>query len=337
MVTIGVIGAGYWGTNVVRTFQNMDGCSLKYVADTRPGRREFIAKNFPQTQVIDDYKTILQDPEIDAVSIVTPVETHFEIAREAILAGKHIYVEKPFTHKSESAAALVSLAKDHNVKILVGHLFEYHPVVEKVKTLIDEGCIGDIYLIEARRMNLRPPETKYNVIWDLGPHDFSIINMLLGESPQAVSANAHCFVKPDLIDNTNINLKYTGNRHAQVNLNWLTPNKTRELCVYGTNGVMVYNDIEPVDKIRIYGLGIDTRIGADAASSHALGYKPGDIRIPTIPGGQPLEIECRHFIDAVRDDSAIKSDGEDGLNVVRMIELANNSILNDGRWLSFAS
>ncbi|WP_457618714.1 Gfo/Idh/MocA family protein [Lutibacter sp.] len=336
MVTLGVIGAGYWGTNVIRTFLNIKACHLKYVADLKPGRRAFVEEYFPQVDyVVEDYQRILEDPEIDGVSIVTTVSTHYPIAKEALKAGKHIYVEKPFTANSQEAKELIQIAKEKNRKILVGHLFEYHPAVEKIKELLKEQRIGDIYYIYAERMNLRPPATEVNVVWDLAPHDLSIIFYLLDKKPITISAYGKAFVNPKLEDSVFFRLNFENGQYATVQLNWLIPEKTRRMIIFGSHGVIVYNDMEPVDKIRIYDEGIDTRKNATDDANIFLTYKPGDIVIPALPTGQPLDKECRHFIEAIDRNLPIRSDGIDGYNVVRSIELINESIKLNGKLLDF--
>jgi len=334
VVNIGIIGAGYWGTNVIRTFANLKDCNLKYVADVKPGRRKFIRDHFPNIIVVEDYKKILEDEDIHAVVIVTNIESHFEIAIDSINAGKHIYVEKPLAERSDQAKEIINLAKLKQKKILVGHLFVYHPVVEEIKKKLDSRIIGDIYYIDAQRMNLPPPATKVNIVWDLAPHDISIIYYLLDETPEKVVAFGECFRNQEKEDCVYFRLIFK-NRIANVHLSWLTPNKTRRMTLFGSKGVIVYDDMEVVDKIRIYEEGIDTRKSASAESDVFLTYKPGRIVIPPIPSGQPLDIECKHFIDCIKYDADIKTGGEDGFLVVKTIELINKSIKLGGKILSF--
>ncbi len=333
MITIGVVGAGYWGANIIRTFANLNSCRLKTVADPKSGRRDFVQNTFPSVEAVEDFRQILRDPAIDAVSIATPVNTHFEVAKEALLADKHVYVEKPFTHSGESARKLVELAEERGKKILVGHLFLYHPVIKTLKELIDAGRIGDLYCIEARRMNLRPPVSSVNVVWDLAPHDFSIINYLFGEKPKRLRAHGRAFKNPELADNVVVTLEYSKNRCAEVYVNWLNSDKTRRMTIFGAAGSIAYDDIQPVDKIRVYGEGIDSRIGAKDDEAVQLAYKPGDIVVPSIPGGQPLDLECRHFIECIENDLPILSDGENGYDVVRTLECVDASLAKDGAWV----
>lgn len=335
MISIGVIGAGYWGANIVRTFANIGTCCLKAVADPKPGRQAYIRQSFPAIEVRENYRDILEDSDIEAVAIATPVHTHFEIAREALLAGKHIYVEKPFTHSSKAAKELILLASRLQKKILVGHLFLYHPVIKKLKELVDSEQIGQVYCIDARRMNLRPPSSEVNVVWDLAPHDLSIVFYLIGEIPTRMRAHGRAFKNSRLEDSVTITIEFEGNRYANVYVNWLSSCKTREMMIFGTRGSMTYDDMQPVDKIRVYGEGIDTRIHAKDEDTLQLLYKPGDIVIPSIPSGQPLDIECRHFIECIEHDQPILSDGSNGYQVVRALECIDLSLAKDGDWICY--
>lgn len=337
MINIGIIGAGYWGPNLIRNFANLDNCYIKYVADLRQGRLEYVKKNYPEIETTTDYNVILEDKEILAVVIATPVTTHFKLGLETLNANKHVYIEKPFTATVEEAQELVRLAREKGKVLMVGHLFEYHPVVNKVKEILDSGKIGEIFYIDAARVNLGPPESEVNVIWDLAPHDLSIILYLLGETPTTVRCIGSNFRKDqwnDLIQASYITLGFKNNKFAQIHNSWLSPNKTRRMEIFGSNGVILYDEMRE-NKITIFDEGIDLRKSGGAKTSINLTYGIGKIEYPEIPAGEPLKIECEHFINCIETGKSPRSNGIDGMNVVKIIEKANLSITNNGATLEF--
>lgn len=337
MVNIGIIGAGYWGPNLIRNFSSLENCRVKYVADLRDGRLEFVKQNYPEIKTTNDYNIILEDKDILVVVIATPVTTHFKLGVEAFNANKHLYIEKPFTATAEEAQKLVRLAREKGKILMVGHLFEYHPAVNKVKEILDSGKIGEIFYIDAARINMGPPESEVNVIWDLAPHDLSIILYLLGETPITVRCIGSNFRKDqwnDLIQASYITLGFKNNKFAQIHNSWLSPNKTRRMEIFGSKGVILYDEMRE-NKITIFDEGIDLRKSGGAKTSINLTYGIGKIEYPEIHAGEPLKIECEHFINCIETGKSPRSDGIDGMNVVKIIEKANLSITNNGATLEF--
>ena len=333
MINIGIIGAGYWGPNLIRNFSSLENCHVKYVADLREARLEFVNNNFPDIHTTTDFQTIFDDQEIDAVVIATPVSTHLELGKKALEANKHVFIEKPFTTSVKEAEILVQLASEKDLRIMVGHLFEYHPAVIKIKEILDEGGIGDVYYIDIARLNLGPPETNANVIWDLAPHDISILLYLLGEIPNKVVGVGRSFRNDqwkNLIQASYITMEFPSGKFAQIHNSWLTPNKTRRLEIFGSKGVLVYDEMA-VNKLALFGEGIDLRLSGGSNTANNLNYSAGDISYPEIPNIEPLKNECNHFIECIVNNQTPKSDGVSGLNVVRIIESACNSI-NSKKW-----
>ena len=337
MINIGIIGAGYWGPNLIRNFNEIETCNLKYVSDLREGRLDFVKEKYPDIICTTNYKDILNDDSIDAVVIATPVNTHHKFGIEALKANKHIYIEKPFTSSSEEAKDLVKLAEEKGRVVMVGHLFKYHPAVRKIKSLIDEGAIGDIYYIDASRINMGPPESEVNVIWDLAPHDLSIVLYLLGEAPNSVRAMGHDFKKDQwqgLTQASYINLDFNNGSFVTIHNSWVSPNKTRRLEIFGSKGVILYDEMKD-KKLTVFDEGVDSRKDGGAKTSANLVYRAGKIEYPEIPNGEPLRMECIHFLECIQDNKAPISDGVDGYNVVNIIEKANSSIANSGATYSF--
>ncbi len=324
MIKTGIIGAGYWGPNLIRNFAAVPEVSIKYIADKLPGRRKFAEDNFPGIQAVDNAGVIFNDDDISLVVIATPVDTHFRLAREALLSGKHIFVEKPFTDSTRDAGELLDLAGAGSLKIGVGHLFTFHPAVEHIHGFI--STTGDFrpYYLVSNRANLRPPESKNNVIWDLAVHDFSIINYLFNEFPLSVYAVAHDYSGRGLSDMAVIQLSYPDNKRAVVHVGWHTPNKIRKFELYGAKWSVFFDDMAQ-QKVKIFDEGIDTRIGADKQSSQKFEYRPGVVLEPEIGNAQPLLSECRSFIDHIVNGTPYRNNGMQGIWAVRMCELSEES------------
>ena len=337
MVKIGIIGAGYWGPNLIRNFNSLEDCEVKYLADLREGRLDFVKENYPHITTTTNYLDILNDAKISAIVIATPVETHHKFAMEALKKGKHVYVEKPFTISEVEARELIDLSEEKNLTLMVGHLFEYHPAVNKIKELLKKGIIGDVYYIDAARINMGPPESKYNVMWDLAPHDISIILYLVGKLPsflQAIGVDFRSDQWQGLIQSSYITLQFEDKSFAQIHNSWISPNKTRRIEIFGSRGVILYDEMR-VQKVTVFYEGIDTRKSGGAKTSTNLSYSTGEIEYPGIPEGEPLKIECQHFVDSVVNNRRPRSDGYDGLNVVRIIEKAELSINNNNQVIKY--
>jgi predicted dehydrogenase len=336
-VNIGIIGAGYWGPKLLRNFLSLANCNVKCISDLKSGRLDFIRKEFPYVDTTDEYSEIINDKTINAVCIATPVTTHKKIAEEAILAGKHVFVEKPMTSSIEEAESLLKTAAKHNKKLAVGHVFQFAPAVRKIKELLDAKTIGEVLHITSTRINLGPPESEVDVIWDLGPHDFSILLYLLNQSAHKISSftNAYPFnahnnpangnpVKK-LINNAHIDLCFNNNVTAHIHLSWLSSNKIRLMQIFGTEGTIVYDEMLALDgKVKLYGKGIDNRINSKVSDTTNLSYQSGDIYVLTLEQHEPLRMECEHFINSIINDTELINDGKMGLEVVKLLEYSSN-------------
>ena len=331
MVNIGVIGCGYWGPNLIRNFNELSDCCVRMAADLKPGRLKYIGSRYPHIQLTQNYRDLLDDPELDAVCVVTAVSSHYAIAKEAILAGKDVFVEKPMTYSVREAEELVELAQKHNKTLMAGHIFEYSPAVNKMKELITENEIGDIFYIDSSRVNLGPPASEVNAIWDLAPHDVSIILYLLGKEPVEVSAIGPSYVRPGLEEMAYITLKFPDHVLGHIHVSWLAPCKLRRTQVMASKKVILFDDTQSVEKVKVYSEGIDTRKTANNFGEFQLTYRAGDIFSPNLENLEPLRIECEHFVHCITNGQKPRTDGKDGLRVVKVLEAANLSMKNGGR------
>jgi len=292
-------------------------------------------KEFPFVETTKDYREILKDKSIHAVAIATPVSTHKEIAEEALFLGKHVFVEKPMTFSYEEAMALVYSAEKLGKKLAVGHVFQFAPAVRKIKELLKKKVIGKVLHITSTRINLGPPETEVDVIWDLGPHDFSIILHLLDEIPWKVDCkkNAYPFgafnqpgTKKKLINNAHIDLSFKSGVTSEIHLSWLSSNKMRLMQIFGTEGTIVYDEMLALDgKLKLYGKGIDNRIKNKDTDSGSLGYNAGEIQVITLEQHEPLRLECQEFINSIINDTKNINDGKIGCEVVKLLETSSES------------
>ncbi len=342
MIGIGVIGYGYWGPNIVRNFQSLDLGCVRSVSDLNPKVLAKVQKAYPSITVTTDYHEVLRSPDLDAVAVITPVGTHYPIAKEALENGKHIFVEKPFTDSVPHAEELVELAEKKHLKIMVDHTFLFTGAVKKTKELIDQDVLGAIYYYDSMRVNLGLFQTDVNVIWDLAPHDLSIMQHLIKAKPLAVVATGECHVngKEDV---AYITVYFNDNVIAHFNVNWLSPVKVRTTLIGGEKKMLVWNDLEPDEKIRIFDKGITKTNGNGSGNGNGNGngnstnihellvsYRMGDIWAPRIAQTEALKVEAQYFVDCVEKDEKPFNDGISGLEVVRILEAANTSLSNKG-------
>jgi len=335
IINMGIIGCGYWGPKLLRNFSSLLNCKVKKTSDFKSGRLEFIKKEFPFVETTKDYRDILRDKSIHAVAIATPVSTHREIAEEALFLGKHVFVEKPMTYSTEGALALVNTADKLGKKLAVGHVFQFAPAVRKIKELLRKKVIGKVLHITSTRVNLGPPESEVDVIWDLGPHDFSIILHLLEETPWKADCrkNAYPFgafnqpgSKRQLINNAHIDLSFKSGITADIHLSWLSSNKMRLMQIFGTEGTLVYDEMLALDgKLKLFGKGIDNRIKSKDSDSGTLGYNAGEIQIITLEQHEPLRLECQEFVNSIINNSKNINDGKIGYEVVKLLETSSES------------
>ncbi|MFN0198409.1 MAG: Gfo/Idh/MocA family protein [Planctomycetaceae bacterium] len=318
-VELAVVGLGGWGKNVVRSFASAKQARLAYICDSNPQLLEKQGQMFPGAQPVNDFRRVLDDPHVNAVAIVTPAPCHFEMAKSALLAGKHVYVEKPLTLTVDDAEELVATADLMERKLMVGHLLMYHPAVNWMKQQIDAGELGQVYYMYCQRLNLGVVRPNENAFWSLAPHDISIILHLFQMEPEKVTASGSCLLQDGIDDVVFANLSFPDGRIAQIHVSWLDPHKERKMVVVGSQKMLVFDDMHPTEKIRLFDKGAQLPNDTNAPTQ-AISVRHGDIHIPHIPDKQPLDIETQHFVDCIIQNRTPLSDGRDGLRVVRVLE-----------------
>ncbi len=333
---VGVLGFGYWGPKLVRNFYELPDAVLGWVVDKDLSRLARVQAQYPSVRISPDYGQLLRS-DIDAVVVATPIRTHHAFAKAALLAGKHVMVEKPLAASTAEAEELVGLAEASGLTLMVGHTFEYHPAVSALREIVESGEIGEVYYVDAARLNLGLFQTDINVLWDLAPHDISILLHVLRSEPIAVSARGSASVTPGVHDVAYLELRFPDNVLAHVHLSWLDPCKVRRVTIVGSKKMVVYNDVSEGEKIRIYDKGIQRHYETDKFSEFPLTYRYGGLSIPYIPTEEPLRRQCQHFLDSVRNGTRPQSDGRVGLKVVRILEEANKSLQNGGLRLALTN
>ncbi len=328
-IRVGIIGSGYWGPNLIRNFVDISKSELTMVADLKQDRLEKIRRSYPTVLTTENY-TDLFNQKLDAAVIATPPSTHFPIAKDCLEHGLHVLVEKPLTLSSAHAEELIELAEKKDLVLMVGHTFEYNAAVHAMKELIDRGDLGQVFYLDAARLNLGLFSRDLNVLWDLAPHDISILLFLLNKLPLAVSAHGASCVFNGIHDVAYVNMVFPDNIMAHVHVSWLDPCKVRRVTVVGSKKMAVYNDIESLEKIKIYDKGVEAPEYSDNFGEFQFSYRYGDILIPNIHLVEPLKTECQHFLDCIIQHEKPRSGGEVGLNVVKVLEAAQKSLVNSG-------
>jgi predicted dehydrogenase len=326
VVRVGVIGYGYWGPNLVRNFNRL--ADLKVCCDLDEGNRAKIASLYPDVVVVRDFDEML-GMDVDAVVIATSAPSHYELAKKALGAGKHVFVEKPITLSTETAQELVALADEKKLTLMVGHLLEYHAAVNEVKRYIESGELGQVRYVYSQRLNLGKVRQDENALWSLAPHDISIILYLLGEEPDEVTCRGESYLTEGVQDVVFCTLHFGSGKLANVHVSWLDPHKMRKLTVVGTKKMLVFDDMESTDKIWIYDKGVGDGEGY-LSYGEDVRLRFGDITIPFVQMVEPLATECRHFLDCVESGETPRSDGRDGLRVLRVVEAAQSSLEQRG-------
>lgn len=327
---IGAIGGGYWGPNLIRNFIEIPESELVAVADLDQDRLNHLKTRFPQIQTTtQNYKDFFE-MDLDAVVIATPPNTHFPIAADCMRNDLSVLVEKPLTLNSEDARNLIAIAAQNHKVLMVGHTFEYNPAVRSLKEMIDSGELGDIYYIDAVRASLGLFQTKANVLWDLAPHDISILRFLLGSDPERVSVHSSACVQEGIHDVAYTAFRFPNNVLAHIRVSWLDPSKTRRITVVGSEKMVIYDDVENLEKIRIYDKGVKAIRHTDTFGEFSFAYHYGDVVIPHLQMQEPLRVQCSHFLECVRDGRTPQTDGYNGLRVVQILESAQKSLENDG-------
>jgi len=330
-VRVGVVGLGYWGPNLARNFDRLAGAELAYCCDLDEANLAKARGLHPNAVVTDDLDALLGDDALDAIVVATSVPTHYALGKRALEAGKHAFIEKPIALRAADAQDLLTTAEARGVKLMVGHLLEYHPAVAKMKELVDAGALGRVFYVYANRLNLGKVRKDENALWSLGPHDISVINYLTGEEPQEVSARGECYLQDDVEDVVFGYIRYPSGMVGHLHVSWLDPHKSRKITVVGEKKMVVFDDMEADRKITVYDKGATTTRTQFDTYGEFVTLHFGDIHIPKIGNDEPLRVECQHFVDCIRDDRQPRSDGRDALNVVRVLEAMERSLREGGR------
>ena len=333
---IAIVGLGYWGPNWVRNFSHIPGIERVVCCDFSRPRLDHIKEQYPSVIVTDQLDRVLDDPLVDAVVVATPVNTHFAIASRCLDAGKSTLVEKPLATSCADAEQLIRMARERKLTLMSGHTFEYSAPVVKIRELIDNGDLGDIFYISSVRANLGLFRHDVNVVWDLATHDISIILMLLGEMPVAVTCQGESHYHTGIEDVALLTLRLPNNVIAFVHVSWLDPNKIRRTTIVGSRKMLVYDDTASQEKVRIYDKGVTKHPYYDTYGDFQLSYRYGDVNIPRIEDPEPLKVECDHFVDCIRRGVSPNSDGKSGLRVVKVLEAAHRSLKNHGQSIPLA-
>lgn len=328
IIALAQIGCGYWGPNLLRNFSSLPNCAVKYVVDASPERRTFVEANFPKTKAVPEHGAVLADPEINGVIIATPAETHYSLAKEALLAGKHVFVEKPLATKVDEVDELTKLADERKLVVMAGHTFIYNAAVRYVKKLLDAGELGEIRYIYSQRLNLGRIRSDIDALWNFAPHDISIIQYWLGDpAPISINRLGMDFIQSGVDDVVFLNIVYPGKVMANVHVSWLDPQKVRKMIIVGSKKMVVYDDIAD-DKIAIYDKGIDKmavlgqHMDFDAPRPLKFDYRSGDILLPQIKFTEPLRAEADHFVDCIRTGKQPITGTAHARNVVSILEQA---------------
>lgn len=329
MIHIGVIGYGYWGPNIVRNFNTMDGSRVIAICDINQDMLKKVKKTYPDIRITPDFNELVSSADVDAVAVVTPVFTHYEMAKKALIQGKHVFVEKPFTYTAAQAEELIDIAERKNLKIMVDHTFLFTGAVRKIKQLIDEDIIGDLLYFDSIRVNLGLFQHDVNVVWDLAPHDLSILDFLIKDKPNAVVATGEAHFNHELEDIAYITFYFPKNIIAHINVNWLSPVKVRTTLIGGHKKMLVWNDLEADDKIKIYDKGVEIT-NTESVYNLLVSYRSGDMWAPKVDQAEALKAEVEHFVDCVTNGGKPLNEGLSGLRVVRMLEAANKSVKRKG-------
>ncbi len=330
---VAVVGAGYWGPNLIRNFSEAPGGDVVAVADLSADRLAAIRKRFPAVRTVTDHRLLFADPAIDAVCLATPISTHRPLAEEAFAAGKHVFVEKPLAGTVADAEAIARAASRAGRTLMVGHTFVYNPAVVAVRALLVAGELGTIQYIDSQRVNLGLHQFDFNVLWDLGPHDVSIVLYWLDEEPEWVQCTGGCFIQPGIEDVAFLTMGFPSGAIAHAHLSWLAPSKLRTMTVVGARKMAVYDDVQAVEKVKVYDHGVDSLSPDELRRS----YRAGDIHSPRVPVTEALQIEVRHFIDCIRTGAVPRSDGEAGLRVVRALDAGTRSLRAGGTRVAYRS
>jgi predicted dehydrogenase len=336
-VKVAVVGCGYWGPNLIRNFRNLPDCDLSHICDASTKRLSHLKSLYPDIVTHTSFDDLLKVQDLDAIVIATPVHLHHALAKASLLAGKHTMIEKPMAASLKECEEIAGIALEKRLTLMVGHTFLYAPTVRKIKEIVASGDIGDILYISSRRLNLGLFQKDINVVWDLAPHDISIIQYLMGEMPDGVNCQGKANVTRGVEDVSNLTLSFLSGRFAMIQTSWLDPRKVREMTIVGTKRMIVYDDLEPLHKIRIYDQRVEKPPHYDTFAEFQYSYHYGDIHVPYVKQDEPLKIECKHFLDCIRTGDTPMTSAEQGSWVVRVMEAASESLRQNGARVPLSS
>ncbi len=335
MVTVAVIGVGGWGKNLARNYHEIPDCRLKYICDLDPEKLARLSQQLPGTNATSDLEAVLDDYEVQAVVIATPGPTHYALCKRALEHGKDVYVEKPFVLQVEHAEDLIEIARRQQRVLMVGHLLEYHPVINQLRELIQNNELGDIYYIYTQRLNLGTVRRDENALWNFAPHDISAILYLLNREPTDVCARGQSYLQRGVEDVVFMTLNFADKSMAHVHVSWLDPHKVRKLIIVGSRKMAVFDDVEGTEKLRIYDKGAAQNADYNSFAEY-VSLRFGDVLIPYVKVAEPLRLECQHFLECVRTRQQPRSDGHDGRRVTKVLDAAQRSLRMNGLPVSLA-
>ncbi len=330
MTNIVMVGCGYWGPNLIRNFISLPDCKIRKICDVDSERLLHLKSLYPAVETTQDFNEAVNDPDIDAVVIATPVRFHFEMAKASLKAGKHTFVEKPMASSVAECKELIEIAENKNLTLMVGHTFIYSAPVRRIKKIIDSGDLGQIQYISSQRLNLGLFQKDINVAWDLAPHDISIILYIMKEPPISVNCQGKAHINDNIEDVTNMTLNFADGGLAIIQSSWLDPNKVRKITVVGNKKMLVYDDLEPIEKIKIYDKRVEIPPHYDTFAEFQYAYHYGDMHSPYIKMVEPLKMESQHFLDCIKNGEKPLSSGRDGLQVVQVLEASSKSLKQGG-------
>ncbi|MBW8001943.1 MAG: Gfo/Idh/MocA family oxidoreductase [Planctomycetes bacterium] len=330
MLNIAVVGCGYWGPNLIRNFNALPGCRVKTICDSDSSRLEHLKTLYPLVETTGDFDRIIKDDKLDAVVIATPVRFHFEMAKKSLEAGKHTFIEKPMASSATECKKLIAMAEKKRLVLMTGHTFVYSTPIRKIKEIVESGDLGQLQYISSRRLNLGLFQKDINVAWDLAPHDISIILYILNEMPVSINCQGKAHVNPNIEDVTSIAMDFANGAFVTIQSSWLDPNKIREMTFVGSKKMLIYNDVEPIEKIKIYDKHVEAPPHYDTFGEFQYSYHYGDMCSPYLKMTEPLKVECEHFLDCIKNQTKCLSGGEDGLAVVKILEASSKSLAKGG-------
>ena len=329
-LAVGVVGCGYWGPNLARALSLDPRASVRALCDPNSERLGRVSKNLPGAETFSDFEAMLACCELDAVVIATPVRTHYAIAKASLLAGKHVLVEKPMAASSRECEELIGIASLKGLTLMVSHTYLYSPAVRRISEIIQGGEIGELKYINGQRLNLGLFQGDINVAWDLAPHDLSIILHMMDELPLSLNCQGNSHVTPGIEDVTNLSLTFSRQRFATIQSSWIEPRKVRQMTFVGTRKMITYDDLQPLEKIRIYDVRVECPPHYEDFAEFQYAYHYGDCYLPRIEQSEPLKVMCAHFIDCIRDSSEPLSSGARGAEIVRLLEASSESLRSGG-------